>query len=327
MKHGMKMRKLSRTSSHRQALLRNLVSALLHHEQIKTTLPKAKEAARVVERMITLGKRGTDGARRSAQAYLVPAHTIGEKGEDMRLSQKMGIRPASYVIASRMAESTLLPVGSISGSSLSDPSSSSMSENAATSDDQLDFTSDDLLLPSSYNPPNPSSLFPKLFTTLSERYASRQGGYTRILRFGKRPGDNAQVCLLSLVDGPRDLRAEISARALGREVAEAQAEAGAEVGEVRATIREFLHTKDARKTAAINPWTKKSVQKVVKFRSAEEVEAFAEKAANYAVSGLLFVFVIVPVPSLFAFRASWISRPLDSLFDSPTSPRPCFKPK
>ncbi len=66
MRHGNHIRKLSRTSSHRRALLRNLVTALLEREQIRTTDAKAKELRRLAERMITLGKRGDLHARRQA---------------------------------------------------------------------------------------------------------------------------------------------------------------------------------------------------------------------------------------------------------------------
>ena len=66
MRHRLSNRKLNRTSSHRQALLRNLSNALLRHETIKTTLPKAKELRRVVEPMITLGKTPTLANKRLA---------------------------------------------------------------------------------------------------------------------------------------------------------------------------------------------------------------------------------------------------------------------
>ena len=59
MRHGLGLRKLNRTSSHRLAMLRNMANSLLRHEAIKTTLPKAKELRRVVEPIITLGKKPT----------------------------------------------------------------------------------------------------------------------------------------------------------------------------------------------------------------------------------------------------------------------------
>jgi len=68
MRHRIKGRKLNRTSSHRKSLLANMANALIKHEQISTTLPKAKELKRYVEKLITLGKEGSLHARRQALA-------------------------------------------------------------------------------------------------------------------------------------------------------------------------------------------------------------------------------------------------------------------
>jgi large subunit ribosomal protein L17 len=70
MRHGIAGRKLGVTTSHRAAMFRNMAVALLKHEQITTTLPKAKELAPVADRLITLGKRGGLHARRQAHAVL-----------------------------------------------------------------------------------------------------------------------------------------------------------------------------------------------------------------------------------------------------------------
>jgi large subunit ribosomal protein L17 len=70
MRHGVSGRKLGRTTSHRKATFANMAAALIKHEQIKTTLPKAKELAPVVEKLITLGKAKTLHARRQAVAQL-----------------------------------------------------------------------------------------------------------------------------------------------------------------------------------------------------------------------------------------------------------------
>ena len=70
MKHNIKHRKLNRTSSHRKALLMNLSNALIKHEQITTTLPKAKELKRFIEKIITLGKKGDLLSRRKAISVL-----------------------------------------------------------------------------------------------------------------------------------------------------------------------------------------------------------------------------------------------------------------
>ena len=70
MRHRVSGRKLGRTSSHRQAMMANMAASLLLHEQIVTTLPKAKELRRVADKMITLGKRGNLHARRQAASFL-----------------------------------------------------------------------------------------------------------------------------------------------------------------------------------------------------------------------------------------------------------------
>ncbi len=78
MRHRMGGRKLNRTSSHRKAMLSNMAVALLDHEQITTTLPKAKELRRVADKMITLGKRGNLHARRQAFAFLRDDETVAK---------------------------------------------------------------------------------------------------------------------------------------------------------------------------------------------------------------------------------------------------------
>ncbi len=117
MRHRLSHRKLNRTSSHRQALLRNLSIALLKHEAIRTTLPKAKELRKVVEPLITLGKTPTLANRRLAFDRLRDRDMVG-----------------------------------------------------------------------------------KLFDDLGPRFQQRPGGYVRILKFGFRPGDNAPMAYVELVD-------------------------------------------------------------------------------------------------------------------------------
>jgi large subunit ribosomal protein L17 len=70
MRHGAGYRKLNRTHEHRKAMFANMSGSLIEHEQIKTTLPKAKDLKRVVDKLITLGKRGDLHARRQAAAQL-----------------------------------------------------------------------------------------------------------------------------------------------------------------------------------------------------------------------------------------------------------------
>jgi large subunit ribosomal protein L17 len=94
MRHRMSGRKLNRTSSHRKAMFVNMTVSLLRHEQITTTLPKAKEMRKFADRMITLGKRGTLHARRQAFAFL--------RDEDMvaklfgGLAERYKERPGGY---------------------------------------------------------------------------------------------------------------------------------------------------------------------------------------------------------------------------------------
>lgn len=125
MRHRHGLRKLNRTSSHRQAMFRNMANSLLRHEVIKTTLPKAKELRRVVEPMITLGKKPSLANRRLAFDRL---------------------RDRDIVV--------------------------------------------------------------KLFDELGPRYAKRNGGYLRILKFGFRNGDNAPMALVELMDRPEGQAAE-----------------------------------------------------------------------------------------------------------------------
>ncbi|MGF1641074.1 MAG: 50S ribosomal protein L17 [Rhodospirillales bacterium] len=81
MRHRMSGRKLNRLSAHRQAMFANMAASLLVHEQIVTTLPKAKELRRVADRIITLGKRGSLHTRRQAAAIL---------GDDVLLRKLFG---------------------------------------------------------------------------------------------------------------------------------------------------------------------------------------------------------------------------------------------
>ena len=123
MRHGNRGRRFSRTQSHRQAMFANLAQALVKHEQITTTLPKAKDLRPVVEKLITLGKRGDLHARR-----LLIART--------------------------------------------------RSEDTAS----------------------------KLIDVLGRRYATRAGGYLRIMKAGFRYGDNAPMAVIEFVD--RDVEAK-----------------------------------------------------------------------------------------------------------------------
>lgn len=124
MRHGHGLRKLNRTSSHRLAMLQNMMNSLIEHEAIKTTVPKAKELRRIVEPLITLGKEPTLANKRLAFDRL---------------------RNRDNVV--------------------------------------------------------------KLFNVLGERYKTRPGGYTRILKMGFRVGDNAPMAFVELVDRPEPTEA------------------------------------------------------------------------------------------------------------------------
>lgn len=95
MRHGHGRRKLNRTWQHRKAMLANMAAALIRHEQITTTLPKAKELRPVVERLVTLAKKGDVAARRQAAARL--------RDEDMvkklfdTLAARYADRPGGYL--------------------------------------------------------------------------------------------------------------------------------------------------------------------------------------------------------------------------------------
>ncbi len=127
MRHRKSGRKLNRSSAHRKAMFANMAASLIKHEQIKTTLPKAKDLRPIVEKLITLGKRGDLHARRQALAELTEKSAVD-----------------------------------------------------------------------------------KLFSTLSERYADRQGGYTRVLKAGFRTGDAAAMGIIELVDRDVDAKGQDS---------------------------------------------------------------------------------------------------------------------
>src|SRR5688572_21774842 len=94
MRHRNEGRKLSRNTSHRRALLRNLVTSLLEHGRLMTTLPKAKEVRPLAEKMITLGKRDNLAARRQVQSYLLK-EAIAKKVFDT-IAPKFADRKGGY---------------------------------------------------------------------------------------------------------------------------------------------------------------------------------------------------------------------------------------
>jgi large subunit ribosomal protein L17 len=100
MRHHLSGRQLSRNSSHRHAMLRNMSVSLLRHETIRTTVPKAKELRRVVEPLITLGKRDVDANRRLAFARLRDTEVVEKLFTD--LGPRFKARPGGYTRILRM---------------------------------------------------------------------------------------------------------------------------------------------------------------------------------------------------------------------------------
>jgi large subunit ribosomal protein L17 len=100
MRHHLSGRQLSRNSSHRHAMLRNMSVSLLRHETIRTTLPKAKELRRVVEPLITLGKTDGDANRRLAFSRLRDADVVEKLFAD--LGPRFKARPGGYTRILRM---------------------------------------------------------------------------------------------------------------------------------------------------------------------------------------------------------------------------------
>ena len=94
MRHRRTGRRLGRTVSHRKAMLSNMAVSLLTHEQITTTLPKAKELKRVADKMISLGKRGTLHARRQAFSYLRDDGAVAKLFSG--LAERYKARPGGY---------------------------------------------------------------------------------------------------------------------------------------------------------------------------------------------------------------------------------------
>ena len=117
-------------------------------------------------------------------------------------------------------------------------------------------------------------MLPKIFETLAARYRERQGGYTRIHRFGRRTGDAAPAAILTLVDGPKDIRFEMLARRVGREAAQAQLLGEGEV--IRGGLNDWMK--------AIHDGTRREVMQSLKFRNEEDRKMFESRTREFAVS-------------------------------------------
>ena len=112
MRHLKAGRKLNRTSAHRKALFRNLVTSLIEHEQVRTTDAKAKELRRIADRMITLGKRGGLHARRQALSYIRSRSVVTKLFDEVAVRFKE--RPGGYTrvvkIGHRHGDAALMSV-------------------------------------------------------------------------------------------------------------------------------------------------------------------------------------------------------------------------
>jgi large subunit ribosomal protein L17 len=104
MRHGKAGSKLGRTSSHRKAMLRNMVTSFLKYEKVKTTDIKAKELKKVAEKMITLGKRGDLHARRQALAFVRDPAVVGKLFSE--LSERYRERAGGYTRIVKMGYRT-----------------------------------------------------------------------------------------------------------------------------------------------------------------------------------------------------------------------------
>ncbi len=100
MRHANIGRAFSRTSAHREAMLASMVTSLLRHERIRTTIPKAKEARKLAERMITLGKKGSDHARRQANRTIRDTEVLAKIFDG--LAERYAKRPGGYTRITRL---------------------------------------------------------------------------------------------------------------------------------------------------------------------------------------------------------------------------------
>lgn len=142
-------------------------------------------------------------------------------------------------------------------------------------------------------------LVPKVFDTLAKRYSGRPGGYTRIHKFGNRPGDNAPHAILELVDNPRDLKFEMTARAVGWELL------GKRIGDegpqelVKTGIEDIDKVVEQEQTLGpdargeLRSKTRWNLQKVLRFRSPTAVSDLVKKAEDHVVR--FFSYAVISV--------------------------------
>lgn len=133
----------------------------------------------------------------------------------------------------------------------------------------------------------------KLFSTFASRYAERPGGYTRIHKFGNRQGDNAPHAILELVDNPRDLRWEMTSRAIGWETSRHKLKKLPTHEGVRIESPDILKIVNSERNMGhgqkgiLRPMTRWNLQKILRFRPSSAPKVISEKAAAYSVCSLL----------------------------------------
>lgn len=154
------------------------------------------------------------------------------------------------------------------------------------------------------------ALIPKLFGTFAKRYADRPGGYTRIHKFGNRLGDNAPHAILELVDNPRDLRWEMTSRAIGWEMLKEKLKSQRPVSIINSGAEGTRDVVEAERTVGLGetggilrPKTRWNLQKVLKFREQDASLEMSQKVGDYMVSAS--VSALSCLLKLFSFRTTY----------------------
>lgn len=147
-------------------------------------------------------------------------------------------------------------------------------------------------------------LTPKVFKELAKRYEDRQGGYTRIHKFGNRPGDNAPHAILELVDNPRDIKFEMTARAVGWELLGRKVNTASPKEAVKRGVEDVQGIVQREQTLApkekgvLREKTRWSLQKVLRFRSKDAVTELRQKADDHIVRSALHCILFLQLTLL-----------------------------
>ena len=208
MRHANAHRKLNRTWSHRKAMLANMACSLVEHEQIKTTLPKAKELRPYLEKLITIGKRGDLARRAIIDANRVDEAALDDKVEDKDAETRRKMRGDARADARQKTLDALK--AHMGGSPSADEVAAYFTE--AKRDDLHAYR---LLEAKIQQKP----AVEKIMRVLAQRYAERDGGYVRVLKAGFRYGDMAPMAIIELVDRDPDARGKGDRDRVAREEA------------------------------------------------------------------------------------------------------------